>query len=125
MTPTEQDKELLKSLTIEIFTKCEKPLEYVTKLVIADAEDGELRGMSVREYNPDMIKTRYSQQIANSLMPFIQKRIAADRKRVVLEARLYDNERTLAHIQNDMPIERLKTVVENRIAELKAQQEEV
>ena len=55
----------------------------------------------------------------------LAKLITADRKRVALEARLYDNERTLAHIQNGMPIERLKTVVENRIAELKAQQEEV
>ena len=55
----------------------------------------------------------------------IMQLITADRKRVALEARLYDNERTLAHIQNGMPAERLKTVVENRIAELKAQQEEV
>jgi len=51
--------------------------------------------------------------------------ITADRKRVALEARVYDNERILAHIQNGMPVERLKVVLDKRIAELKAQQEEV
>ena len=124
MTPTEQDKELLKSLTIEIFTKCEKPLEYVTKLVIADAEDGELRGMSVREYNPDIIKTRYSQQIANSLMPFIQKRIAADRKRVALEkeemAFRYAIQ-TLQDTSKEFTLENLQRQLDKNLA----QQEEV
>jgi len=79
-------EELRNSLAIEIFNKCEKPLEYVTKLCIADAEDGELRGMAVREYQPDVIKTRYAKELANMLLPFIKSR----NQQTIFEAKIQE-----------------------------------
>ena len=87
--PDNTREKLRNSLKLEIFSKCEKPLEYVTKLVIADTEDSELRGMGVREYDPDFIKTRYSEAMANQLLPFIQSEITKAEERGVQSAARY------------------------------------
>lgn len=105
MTPTEQDKELREQVE-SIFKNphcesCHEDWDYDSS------------------YRTDSCCTRF---MTDGISKVVQL-ITADRKRAALEARLYDNERILAHIQNGMPVERLKTVVENRIAELKAQQE--
>jgi hypothetical protein len=116
---TFRDDELKRSLALEIFNKCEKPLEYVTKLVIADAEDGELRGMSVREYSPDMIKTRYSKSMAEALTPFIKQYLEAHKLQLQMEARIDEIERTVdSHRLDNHALDYIQERVDELMAEL-------
>ena len=96
MTPTEQDKELREAI-------CDAMHVY-----------------------PEELKYRLPNSFGNSELEAIMQLITADRKRVELEARIDE----LSHIKNPARTSKQKYlgldyVVEDRLAELKAQQEEV
>ena len=101
MTPTEQDKELREAI-------CDAMHVY-----------------------PEELKYRLPNSFGNSELEAIMQLITADRKRVELEARIDELEHTFVSYDNALANELVENpeweygqVVE-RIAELKAQQEEV
>jgi len=92
--------------------------EQITPLVIEAIENGTFDGY-------------YGDQIADETWNFLKALITADRKRVALEARLDELEHTFVSHDNALASELVENPeweygqVAERIAELKAQQEEV